>query len=100
MSTTRSVKGNFVIGFAGPPPNVGVGISATGTMTGKYVHGSRFANIQIGQGSTVIGNSVTDSLRGLVVSCPSKMTDNTAVNNAMSLVLIGDGCNNTNNVAP
>jgi hypothetical protein len=52
-------------------------------------------------GSTlVVGNTVTGALIGLSVSCPSNVTDNTAVTNATNLVLNGDGCNNTNNVAP
>jgi hypothetical protein len=36
---------------------------------------------------------------GISVSCPSNVTDNTAVNNEINLA-IGTGCNNTNNVAP
>jgi hypothetical protein len=52
------------------------------------------AIMAVGQGSTVIGV-------GLVVGCPSNVTDNTAVNNpGGNLVLNGTGCNNTNNVAP
>ena len=38
--------------------------------------------------------------RGISVQCPSNVTDNTAVNNGTNLFLQGDGCNNTNNVAP
>jgi hypothetical protein len=35
------------------------------------------------------------------VSCPSNVTDNTAINNAAkNLVLNGTGRNNTNNAAP
>ena len=61
--------------------------------------------MQVGQGSTVIGNTVTDTNDlpgiGLLVSCPSNVTNNTAVNNpGGNLVLNGNGCNNTNNVAP
>ena len=58
--------------------------------------------MRVGQGSTVIGNTVTDTTGiGLFVSCPSNVTNNTPVNNAGgNLVLNGDGCNNTNNVAP
>jgi hypothetical protein len=55
----------------------------------------------IGQGSSVIGNTVTNNLMGIVVSCPSNVTDNTAVNNNANrdnLILQGQGCNNTNNV--
>jgi hypothetical protein len=61
--------------------------------------------MDIGQGSTVIGNTVTKTGvapgTGLFVSCPSNVTNNTAVNNlGANLVLNGSGCNNTNNVAP
>jgi hypothetical protein len=38
---------------------------------------------------------------GIVVDCPANVIDNTVVNNsARNLVLNGQGCNNTNNVAP
>jgi len=64
---------------------------------------SRVAEYEIGQGSTVIGNTALGnpgSFAGIRVSCPSNVTDNTAVGNVENLVLNGDGCNNTNNVAP
>jgi hypothetical protein len=77
------------------------GISATGTVTGNDVSASRGVGITIGQGSTVIGNTVTNSLTGITVDCPSNVTDNTAVGSERdNLVLNGQGCNNTNNVAP
>ena len=63
--------------------------------------------MQIGEGSTVIGNTATQNGYGseqgvgIFVECPSNVTDNTAVNNVgVNLVLNGTGCNNTNNVAP
>lgn len=103
ISATGIVKGNSVVGIAGGPGE-GVGISATGIVTGNYVSNSRVANFQIGQGSTVIGNTATQSGDpgfGIEVSCPSNVTDNTAVNNrTANLILNGTGCNNTNNVAP
>jgi hypothetical protein len=55
------VKGNTVIDIVGEGPGHGVGISATGTVTGNYVIGSRGADYDIGQGSTVIGNTATVS---------------------------------------
>jgi hypothetical protein len=93
------IKNNNVIGVPG-----GEGISATGIVSGNYVSSSRLGMV-IGQGSTVIGNTVTGSGSaihpGLSVECPSNVTNNTAVNNSgQNLVLNGDGCNNTNNVAP
>jgi hypothetical protein len=62
--------------------------------------------ILVGPGSTVIGNTVTGNgpVGGIFVACPSNVTDNTAVNNVSTagpsnLILVGDGWNNTNNVA-
>jgi hypothetical protein len=55
----------------------------------------------------VIGNNVTEttgvsvSAGGIVVSCPSNVINNTAVNNnPANLVLNGTGCSDVNNVAP
>jgi hypothetical protein len=101
---TGVVRGNTIgaiFGFG----VMGTGIAATGIVTGNYVTNSKITGIEIGQGSTVIGNTVTNTNRnpgvGLLVSCPSNVTNNTAVDNAGgNLVLDGTGCNNTNNVAP
>jgi hypothetical protein len=100
------VKGNTVLDFSGGPGN-GIGIEATGIITGNFVSGSRIAGIEAGQGSTVIGNTATGNFgalgAGIVVACPSNVSDNTAVNNGPAgpnLLLNGQGCNNTNNVAP
>ena len=91
-------------------PGEGIGISATGIVTGNYAANNRIIGISIGQGSTVVGNTATqtgagasDGFAGISVDCPSNVTDNTAVNNRVpggNLVLNGTGCNNTNNVAP
>jgi hypothetical protein len=81
----------------------GVGISATGIISGNFVNANREGGIEAGQGSTVIGNTVTNTLRdvGIRVTCPSNVTNNTALANAVgNLELDGTGCNNTNNVAP
>jgi hypothetical protein len=100
---TGVVKDNIVVDIAGLPGQ-GVGISAAGIITGNYVTNSRNTGMEIGQGSTVIGNTVTDSFDpgiGISVSCPSNVTNNTAVNNhTANLVPNGTGCNDTNNVAP
>jgi hypothetical protein len=107
ISVKGIVRANTVVGVFGPH-GTGTGISATGTVTGNYVTGSG-SGIVVGQGSTVIGNTATDNFGapdnplggfGIVADCPSNLTDNTAVNNKTNLVLNGDGCNNTNNVAP
>jgi hypothetical protein len=90
------VKGNIVSGYI-------VGIDARGTVTGNLVEFNRLG-ISIVQGSTVIGNTVLNNSGGIVVNCPANVTDNTAVDNGGpvfgNLVLRGEGCNNTNNVAP
>jgi hypothetical protein len=102
IAATGIVRGNTVVGIAGLPGN-GTGISATGIVTGNYVTGSRATGLEIGQGSTVIGNTAVGAPGnvGISVSCPSNVTDNTALENAqVNLELNGDGCNNTNNVAP
>jgi hypothetical protein len=102
---TGIVKGNSAVGMNGGP-GAGSGISAAGIVTGNYASHNRFAGIEIGQGSTVIGNTSTQNGPtipgfGIVVSCPSNVTDNTAVNNAIAnLVLNGEGCHNEDNVAP
>jgi hypothetical protein len=106
ISATGIVRGNTVSVFTDPntgPP----GISATGIVSGNYVFNTRNFGIVVGQGSTVIGNTVTDTFGvdmgiGLEVTCPSNVTNNTVVNSEgqKNLVLVGNGCNNTNNVAP
>jgi hypothetical protein len=56
IGATGVVKGNTVLDIAGLPGE-GIGISATGIVSGNYVTRSRIAEYQIGQGSTVIGNT-------------------------------------------
>jgi parallel beta-helix repeat protein len=96
ISATGIVAGNYVSG------NREIGISATGTVTGNIARGNLRQGIVAGQGSTVIGNTATDNeMVGIVADCPSNVTDNTAINNPeRNLILNGEGCNNTNNVAP
>jgi hypothetical protein len=102
ISAAGIVRGNTAVGIFGPGPGNGTGISATGLITGNYVSGNRGVGIFAGQGSTVLGNTATNSIDvGIVVNCPSNVTDNTATGRpAGNLVLNGTGCNNTNNVAP
>jgi hypothetical protein len=97
------VRGNTV--SIASVPDGSVGISATGIVSGNYVFDTRSTGMAIGEGSTVIGNTVTGTGGfpgfGLEVTCPSNVTNNTALNNQVqNLVLNGNGCNNTNNVAP
>jgi hypothetical protein len=95
------VRGNTVRNF-GSGPHLGIGIHFGGTVTGNYTADNGSVGISILQGSTVIGNTSTDNGRfGFSVFCPSNLTDNTALNNPLgNFQLMGDGCNNTNNVAP
>jgi hypothetical protein len=104
IAATGIVKGNTVSDFNGGP---GSGTMATAIVSGNYANTNQFFGIEVGQGSTVIGNTATqtpsDGFAGISVDCPSNVTDNTAVNNnghGGNLVLNGTGCNNTNNVAP
>ncbi|HEX3523000.1 MAG TPA: hypothetical protein VHT52_13040 [Stellaceae bacterium] len=91
------MKGNTVIGFA-------LGIDAGGVVTGNYATGNVFGmNIGPGPGTgnTVIGNTASFNEHfGMQVSCPSNVTDNTVVGNNIGNLALGEGCNNTNNVAP
>ena len=100
---TGIVRGNTV--SIASAPSGSIGIEATGIVSGNYAFNNRTTGISVGQGSTVIGNTVTGTAPGggfgLVVACPSNVTNNTAVNNSgPNLVLNGNGCNATNNVAP
>jgi hypothetical protein len=100
IAATGIVKANTVVGITNEDGASAVGISATGIITGNYVFDNKIAGLEIGQGSTVIGNVASSSVFGIFVSCPSNVTDNTAVNNGTNLLLEGQGCNSTNNVAP
>ena len=87
------VTDNFVSGF-------GIGIFAGGTVRGNVAINNS-VGIEVGAGSTVIGNSATGNTKaGIQADCPSNLTDNTAANNGKNLVLNGDGCHNEDNVAP
>jgi hypothetical protein len=73
------VKGNVVSNVSA------VGITATGVITGNYVFNSDTGFV-IGEGSTVIGNTATQSFHtGFFVNCPSNVTNNTVVNNGTNL---------------
>jgi hypothetical protein len=93
------VRGNTVRNF-GSGPHLGIGIDFTGTVTGNYTTDNGGVGIAANQGSTVIANTSTGNGR-FSVFCPSNLTGNTALNNPLgNFQLMGDGCNNTNNVAP
>jgi hypothetical protein len=88
------VRGNVVL-------NAATGILGGGIVTGNFAVGNG-VGLDIDLGSTVIGNVADDNTSvGIRVLCPSNITENTAINNPQgNLVLNGNGCNNTNNVAP
>jgi len=95
------VRGNTVLGSGVGHSVLRVGISATGTITGNYATSNPGTAIQAGRGSTVIGNTAPGpGAVGISVDCPSNVTDNTAVGSSTNLMLNGQGCTNTNNVAP
>jgi hypothetical protein len=101
ISANGIVRGNTVFGI-GTVGAGGVGMSATGIVTGNYVSNNA-RGFFTGQGSTVIGNTVTNNLVfGISVDCPSNVTDNTVTTNrgGRNLELNGEGRNSTNNVAP
>jgi hypothetical protein len=81
-------------------------IEVVGTVIGNTALNNRGTGFIVspgpeGVGSTLIGNTAANNGgRGFFVNCPSNLTDNTAVNNGQNLVLNGEGCNNTNNLAP
>jgi hypothetical protein len=89
------VKGSTATGLIG-------GMGGPGTVfTGNNSSFNQIYGFNINAGSTGIGNTATNNVNGILVDCPSNVTDNTAVNNSGgNLVLNGNGCNNTNNVAP
>jgi hypothetical protein len=69
-----------------------------GVVSGNNVTGGSGTGITIE--GTAIGNTVTGYGVGIAATCPSNLTDNTAVNNGTNLVLNGAGCHNEDNVAP
>jgi hypothetical protein len=72
-----------------------------GNVTGNYVSGMVGGGIEVGPGSTVIGNtSINNGGFGITADCPANLTDNTSINNHPNLVLNGKGCLNKDNVAP
>jgi hypothetical protein len=54
--------------------------------------------MQVGQGSTVIGNTASGLISGISVDCPSNVIDNTAVNSQRGILLNGDGCHSEDNI--
>jgi hypothetical protein len=100
ISAAGIVKDNFVTRI------FLVGIFASGTVTGNNASLNFRDGIVADLGSTLIGNTADNNGRsGIVVTCPSNVTNNTAIGQPPgsqfpNLLLNGEGCNNTNNVAP
>jgi hypothetical protein len=85
--------------------NSGIGTGAAATVIDNYVNTSTMHadGVDIGQGSTVIGNTVVHApYVGIGVVCPSNVIGNTATGSlfGQNLVLDGNGCNSQSNVAP
>jgi hypothetical protein len=93
-----SAEGSIVerLRVFGPPspPGGGIGISANGIVKDNTVVSIPAAGI------TATGLVTGNGGQGIAVRCPTNVTNNTAVNNESNLVLLGEGCNDTNNVAP
>jgi parallel beta-helix repeat protein len=98
IEATGTVTGNYVSN----PGAIGIAAGPGTTVTGNNVSGNDGAiAIEVGTGSTVIGNTATGGApTGIAVTCPSNVIDNTSTGHSQNLVLNGEGCNDSNNVAP
>jgi hypothetical protein len=100
ISANGIVRDNTIIGSGGLGGQVGIS-NSTGVITHNYVAGLAGTGIDAGAGSTVIGNTSINNFVGIIAECPVNLTDNTAVNNRdTNLILNGEGCHNEDNVAP
>ncbi|MCE5336877.1 MAG: hypothetical protein LLG06_20045 [Desulfobacteraceae bacterium] len=70
------------------------------TISGNSVYYHGGVGISAGAGSTVSNNTAIENGTGMSVTCPSNVFDNALTNNGTNLVLNGEGCLSTNNVAP
>jgi hypothetical protein len=102
IEATGTVTGNYVSNSATVNGFSAIAVGPGSTVTGNNVSGLDGATaIEVATGSTVIGNTATGgSADGIVVACPSNVIDNTSTGHSHNLVLNGNGCNNSNNVAP
>jgi parallel beta-helix repeat protein len=90
------VTGNVVVAN-----QTGISVQEAAVITGNSVQGNQIGIDVTGTGSTLIGNIVDGNSKiGLRVSCPSNITDNTAVGNGTNLLLRSASCRNEGNVAP
>jgi parallel beta-helix repeat protein len=80
------------------------GIEAAGSVRGNTALGNRNFGIVTESGSTVIGNTANFNRVGIGATCPSNLTDNTAVRNIeanIQLFVVNPGdCHSEDNVAP
>jgi len=102
--TTASTVKDSILRFNGNnPASVGLSAGPGSTVTGNTIWGSIGTGLFASAGSTVIGNTVLETNPGVGMSviCPSNVKNNTATTSTQAnLVLIGDGCNMIDNVAP
>ena len=90
------VTDNVVVGN-----QTGISVQEAAVITGNSVQGNEIGVDVTGIGSTLIGNIVDGNSKiGLRVSCPSNVTNNTAVGNGTNLVLSNATCRNEGNVTP
>jgi hypothetical protein len=91
------VKDNVVV-----PNQTGISVQEAAVISSNAVQGNQIGVDVTGTGSTLFGNLVDGNTQiGLRVSCPSNLTDNTAVGNGTNLVLNdATTCRNKGNVAP
>lgn len=96
--TGNTASSNFVNGIF-----VGNGSTVTrNTATGNGGGFMPGTGIAVGSGSTVSGNTASsNSGNGVRVTCPSNVIGNATVNNTdTNLLLLDEGCNSVNNLAP
>jgi hypothetical protein len=99
IDATGTVTGNYVSNY----DEIGIEVGPGSTVIDNNVSGNGFIGFQVAAGSTVIGNTATSVGTGgfgILVTCPSNVIDNTSTGHSPNLILNGEGCNNSNNVAP
>lgn len=102
LSTACTLKDSIVRANGNTPDSRGLSVGPGSTVTGNTVWANTGTGLFAASGSTVAGNTVLDTLGvGISATCPSNVVQNTATaNSGGNLVLVGDGCNTVNNVAP
>lgn len=103
VTTAGTIKDSVLRFNGNNPASVGLSAGSGSTVTGNTIWGSIGTGLFASLGSTVMGNSVSDTDPGVGMSilCPSNVKNNTATaNTSANLLLVGEGCNVIDNVAP